>query len=379
MEHATLTSADLQQAAPQTVGMWGTKPGEQPDSLAAIPSTINQQTLLQALSRQMDGSPRPGERKVDLRAKVGGVGGRLLAWEYIERTRKSMGWNVPSLRLLADTCRGKAMLICGGGPSLKYDLDKVRYLQRLGGVVVTVNKTYEYFMGLPIEQGGPIIPDFHVLLDPMPWVANYVVTPNPHTKFLVAASCDPAVIRRIRLRGGDCYLWHAGADFYGQEMPYAILKGEFGHRTWSIVTGQTTVGLRSIPLGYELGMRVFHMFGLDSSMAQVDGEFKLHAYVKDRPADADEGTVTLKTKRGSYDFYTNTHMSRQVTDFQDLLEQVLERIQSKAWELVDIRIWGKGMLPTYAASIGMHGDPAMNMEYAGVRDASAYQGQGEAA
>ena len=306
-------------------------------------------------------------RQTDLRAKVGGVGGRLLFWEYAERIRRSMKWDVKSMRLLADTLRGRALLICGGGPSIKYDVEKVSYLQQLGGVVLTCNKTYEFFMGLPT----PIIPDFHVMLDPMPWVADYVQTVNPVTKFLIASSCDAAVLRRLRLKWADCYLWHAGADFYGVEMPYPILRDEFIHKSWSIVVGQTTVGLRSVPLGYELGARVFHMFGLDSSMAQVNGEFKLHAYAKDRPTDADEGMVTLRTPRGEYQFMTNTHMSRQVTDFQDLLDQVLERIKSKAWELIDIRVHGDGMLPTYAASIGMHADEAMNLEYCGRRNAAA--------
>lgn len=363
----------------QPIGHYTTAPGENPLSMANLPNNIDKQTLLQMLGQQME-RPRIAEAKVDLRTKVGGVGGRLLFWEYLERTRRCMKYDINSLGILTDECVGKAALICGGGPSLKYDVPKIRELQRQGGLVITTNKTHDYFQDAewlatcPGADPTPIIPYAHVMLDPMPWVAGYVKQPIKGVKYLIAASCDPAVLRGLRLKGADVYLWHAGADFYGQSMPHPILQTEFPKKLWCIVIGATTVGLRSVPLSYQLGCRVFHLFGLDSSAASVNGEYKMHAYPKDKPPDADEGVVTLNTKRGSYDFYVNTHLSRQATDFVDMLDEIAELVKAGTWGMVNIVVWGKGMLPTYAASIGLHGLPEMNMEYSGVSDAGEYRG-----
>lgn len=312
--------------------------------------------------------------QVNLRDKVGGIGGRLLYWEYADRTRKSMKWDIRSLAYLRNQWHGRALIICGGGPSLRADLPKIRELQRQGGYVLTVNKTHDYFLNLPDEMGGPIIPWAHMMLDPMPWVGSYVAKPHPHVKYFIASSCDPMVSRRLKFNGGEVYLYHAGADFYGAEMPTPILRGEFPNKPWLVVVGPTTVSLRAVVLGYELGFRPFHLFGVDSSMAQVggaDGEMKLHAYPKDRPTDADEGFVSLNTPGGKYEYFTNSHMSRQALDFQDLIESIGERVTKGIWEMIDVRVYGRGLLPAYAATIGLHGEHEQNVEYGGAKERAA--------
>lgn len=307
----------------------------------------------------------------NLRTAVSGIGGRLYYWEYMERVRKSMKWDVPSVAMVKDAWHGKAVLICGGGPSLKASVPAIRELQRRGGYVVTVNKTHDHFLDpewLATCAGRdptPIIPWGHVVLDPMPWVADYIKKPTTTTKYFVASSCESSVMRRLRLGGGHCYLWHAGADFYGVAMPEPVLRAEFPRKPWGMVVGPTTVGLRSVVLMYDLGFRPFHLFGFDSSMAKVNGEFRLHAYDKPRPEDSTEGLVTLHTKIGDYSFYTNDHMSRQVIDFEDLCEQIGAHVMAGRWEPVDIRVHGDGLLPCYAASIGLHADEKMNAEFQG--------------
>ena len=96
-----------------------------------------------------------------------------------------------------------------------------------------------------------------------------------------------------------------------------------------------------------------------------DGKTMLHAYPKPRPTDADEGVVTLTTKKGSFQFFTNSHMSRQALDFEDMCEQIADRVRKRHWEPIDIRVYGQGLLPAYAASIGLHADPLMNQKYCG--------------
>lgn len=305
--------------------------------------------------------------RLSLRKTQVGLGGRLLYWEFAERVRKSMKWhNVESAAVLTNKFHRKAALICGGGPSLNDELHTIRALQARGGYVVSVNKTHDHLLGL--EQ--PIVPFGHVLLDPMPWVSDYTNKVRAGVNYFVASSCDPTVSRRIRARGGKVYLWHAGADFYGVPEPMRILKDEFPDKAWLVAVGPTTVGLRSIMLLYQFGFRVFHLFGLDSSMrADANGVYALHAYPKERPKDSEEGVITLSTRTGEYEFYTNNHMSKQMTDFEDILEQIGELVVSKTWEPVSIVVHGDGLLPTYAASVGLHANPLMNQRYGGQRAA----------
>ncbi len=103
---------------------------------------------------------------------------------------------------------------------------------------------------------------------------------------------------------------------------------------------------------------------MDSSLAaNENGELALHAYPKDPPKDAEYGTVTLHSKAGAFPFKTNSHMARQVLDFEDLIEQIGEHVKKRKWEPIDIRIYGSGLLPAYAASIGLHADPEMCRKY----------------
>ena len=299
---------------------------------------------------------------IDLKQAHMGVGGRLLYWEYIDRLRKSMKWNIPSAVHLMDKHPRGAVMICGAGPSIRDDVPRIREMQRQGGLVMTCNKTYEYLL----DHG--IVADYHVMLDPMPWVAEYVQRPHPMTKFLVSHQCDPAVARRLRLRGGRVYLWIAACDYYGATCPSEAQMAEYANRDFCMVAGSTTVGLRAVILAYYLGFRAIHLFGMDSSMVRdaPGAEPRLHVMPKDKPKDATEGTVTLNNKAGSWEFYTNNHMSKQATDFEDLISQIAERIKAKEMEPIGLRVYGEGLLPAFAASVNLHADEAMNRKYQGL-------------
>ncbi len=298
---------------------------------------------------------------IALRDSQTGVGGRLLYWEYIDRLHRSMKWNIPSAVGLMNAHHRGAALICGAGPSLRDDLPQLRKLQAAGGVVITCNKTYEYLR----EQG--ITADYHCMLDPMPWVAEYVQNPQPRTKFMVAHQCDPAVVRRLRLRGANVFLWISACDYYGVACPSEKQMQQYKDRDFCMVAGSTTVGLRAVILAYYLGFRAFHLFGMDSSMVtdEITGKPRLHVMAKDKPKDATEGVVTLNNKAGRWDFYTNNHMAKQATDFEDLISQLAERIKAKEMEPVGLRVYGAGLLPAYAASVNLHADEAMNRKYQG--------------
>ena len=286
-----------------------------------------------------------------------GVGGRIGFVETCERVRASMHWPIPSFVQLANTHRDCTFAICGGGPSVANDIDTIRRLRKQGAYIMTVNKTHDYLR----EHG--IRPDFHVLLDPMDWVADYVKQPVDGCRYLIASQCHRDVYRK--LRHGDCYLWHAYSDFYGVNYPSPILEREFTRKEWVCVPGPTTVGMRAIYCAQTMGGKFYHMLGMDSSMVYDEAAKagRLHAYAKAKPEDAEEGWAKIKTQAGVKSFYTNSHMARQVDDFDQMLDQFAVLVKMKRIRAPHFTVYGQGLLPTYAATLGWHADPMMNAVY----------------
>ncbi len=289
-----------------------------------------------------------------LRSLVGEASGRLSLESTLERVRSSMALNLPSLVKLAgvgqEKGKCKALLICGGGPSMGdlAQLKKIRALAKRGAKIWAVNKTHDFLL----TKG--IVPWAACLLDPMDWVAGYIAKPRSDVIYAVASQCHGDVF--AALKNAQLHVWHAGVDDDdGQDHPTPLLQTEFPSADWLVIPGPTTVGLRSIMVGYALGFRVFHLFGLDSSM-RVGPDFStsLHAYSKPKPTDAAEGWVSLRSTQGEHRFYTNAHMARQVLDFEDMVERIAELVRQKTMQPIRITVHGDGMLPELAKCYGWH-------------------------
>lgn len=130
-----------------------------------------------------------------------------------------------------------------------------------------------------------------------------------------------------------------------------------------VVPGGTTVGLRAIHLGHALGVRNMHLFGFDSSR---EGG-RLHAYPKTEAEDAESGELALKFRGRKYFFDTNSHMARQQMDFDKFIEDLPNLIACGALSAsLSVAVHGSGLLPFFAAMIGLHADPACNADPARV-------------
>jgi hypothetical protein len=269
-------------------------------------------------------------------------GGWLHFWQFVERARKD--WGITTVAEYPK--QSGRLLICGGGPSIQQDLKTLRKLAKRGGKIWAVNKTYDWL----ITKG--ITPTYCCLLDPKPRVADYVTKPSRKTTFFIASQCDPKVFEN--LEDHKRVLWHPGVDYFNQEWPAPILKAEWT-RPWVVIPGPTTVGLRAVPLGYFLGFRKFHLFGLDSSMEGAN----LHAYEKERMS-VSEGDIEVKTPNRREVFKTNAHMAKQYLDFDQMIEKIGGFIKARQWEPIDITVHGSGLLPSAAAKMGLHFDKEMN-------------------
>lgn len=278
---------------------------------------------------------------------------RIGTQEIKARTRAAMARNLKSIYDIRHICKGQTAIICGGGPSLTDDLGTLRKLYNRGYKIIATNKTHDFLVR------KNFIPWAVVLLDPMPHVADYVKLATAKTKAFIAGQCHSSVFDA--LKHADVYLWHAGDNQDEEMMPVSLLKAEYSDRTWKVVGGGNTGGLRAIYVAQSVGFRKMHLFGFDSSMRGGS----LYAYDKPRPSDAAEGPATMTMNGHSETFFTNEHMARQVENFQDMLKQIMLWNTHKVWEGIDdIIVHGTGMLPACAAGHGLHYDPEMNRKWA---------------
>lgn len=281
-------------------------------------------------------------------------GGRISREEVRRRACDAMQRNLPGFQLCANT--SKEWAIIGGGPSINQSLNAIRALKRRGVNIVSVNKSHDWLL----DQG--IVPWGHVLLDPKEWVADYVKRPRNDVRYFVASQCHADTFDS--LDGFPVFLWHAGQDFEEGAEPTCVLKERWPNTPWVVIPGETTVGLRTIHLGHAMGADKFHLFGLDSSRTPNG---PMHGYDKPEPPDAETGTIGLKHKGYKFMFDSNAHMVRQQMDFDKFIDELPKHYETglirKSFELT---VYGSGLLPTFAATIGLHADPECNKDPAKV-------------
>lgn len=280
-------------------------------------------------------------------------GGRIDRAEVRRRAGAAMMRGLPTFRDCPH--RAPVWVIVGGGPSITHEVGAIRDLKHRGANVVSVNKSHDWLLA----QG--IVPWGHVLLDPKEWVADYVKRPRRDVRYFLASQCHDDTFDA--LRGYPVFLWHAGQDFDEGPEPNCYLRENWPRRPWFVVPGATTVGLRAMQLGHMMGADRFHLFGLDSSRAAG----KLHAYEKAEAPDAESGTLALKFRGRKYVFETNAHMARQQMDFDKFIEDLPKhRAAGVLRSAFTLTIHGSGVLPFFAATIGLHADPACNIDPARV-------------
>lgn len=273
-------------------------------------------------------------------------GGSIDRTEVRRRAGQAMARNLHCLSLCVNTAT--EWVIIGGGPSINDSVKQIRQLQKRGVNIVSVNKSHDWLL----ENG--IVPWGHILLDPNDWVANYVQRPRKDVRYFLASQCHPDTFDA--LEEFPVFLWHAGQEFPQGPEPNTYLLEHWRNTRWYCLPGKTTVGLRAMEVGHFLGANKFHLFGLDSS--RKDG--KLHGYEKDdnRPNPPNLG---IRHNGQRYYFDTNADMARQQADFDKMLEELPEQIESgRIRPEFTVSVYGSGLLPFYAAKLGLHADPECN-------------------
>lgn len=181
-------------------------------------------------------------------------------------------------------------VIVGSGPTVKDHIEEIReeYQTR---PICAVKGAYDYLVE------NDIIPAFYVSVEPRIRPVNH---PHENSVFLLASRCDPEVFER--LKDYHIMLWHSWSVEYENE----------AHTGHLALGGGTTSGLRSINIGHALGFRNFHLYGLDSCLADGEkrlGQGRIHHDVQ-----------TTDVIVGGRTFTATMAMAQQADDFQCVYE-----------------------------------------------------------
>lgn len=199
-------------------------------------------------------------------------------------------------------------VVVGGAPSMALRVDHIKERQRKGGTVVALNGAGKFLTSEGIE------PDIVMLVDPSEEVALYLdYELSDETLFLVSSTCHADVFDK--LEGRQVFVWHPEMPPM-TEQQRAILA-LYPDKPSALIGGGNTVALRSIPVGFLLGYRTMHCYGIDSSYEKDGAD---HAYKKPIGHEPEAMGVLFEGKT----YHCSPWMVRQADEFKFYYGQYTE-------------------------------------------------------
>lgn len=196
--------------------------------------------------------------------------------------------------------KGRELVVVAGGPSTRTRLDKIRDRQRKGGIVMACNGARKML----VDSG--IHPDIVAMLDISPAVAGFVPEDDDGALYLMASIVHPSVLDA--LEGRKVVLWHCCYG-EGRNKPQVEILAEYPHKPGSLIGGGSTIGVRCLNIGFLMGFRTVHYYGLDSSIADDGAD---HAYVKHDGVEPESIEIEFNGKK----YRCSPWMAKQAQEFE---------------------------------------------------------------
>jgi len=156
-------------------------------------------------------------------------------------------------RLEVRPAHTRPFILCAYGPSLKHHWQQA---VSLPGDLFTCSGSHDFL----IERG--FHPVGHCECDPRPHKTQFLANPTDTTTYYIASCCHPSMFDQ--LEGKSLKMWHLhGVNAY-EDIVRKYDRGGF------MVAGGSTIGLRTLSIGWVLGYRQFHVFGMDCSFEEHD-------------------------------------------------------------------------------------------------------------
>ncbi len=219
-------------------------------------------------------------------------------------------------------------VIVGSGPTLPKVIDLIREERSKGRPLCAIKGAHDFLL----DNG--IVPDLFVSVEPRERPLKHV---SDETCYLLASRVSPSLFDQ--LAGKKIVIWHSWSSHVhtperpepGKQLRWEdfeplpeceVWRGRFG------IGGASTSGLRAVNLGYLMGFRKVHMYGMDSCLA-ADKYTK--RFSGENVGDSKVIDVIVDGKR----FFCNGALASQATEFQQLLGSIKD---------IRVKIFGGGLL-----------------------------------
>lgn len=224
------------------------------------------------------GTPKVGVRGV----KIVGATPTDDRWDQVRANCK----RIPKRIIPAKPHKRKCVLACYG-PSIRDTINLIKEQAAKGDVdVFSVSGAHDFLLDNGIK------PTFHVECDPRPHKADNIAKPIDGVQYLIGSGVSPVLLDK--LEGADVALWHIATPEH-----CARFLNELNEPNNLVISGGSSVGLRAVPLAYNMGYREFHIYGMDCSFdpdgAQWAGKHagKPHEVVRANTADGETFKTSL--------------------------------------------------------------------------------------
>ena len=224
-------------------------------------------------------------------------------WKLEENIFKSIRRMLPQICMDAE--RSQEIIITGGGPSLKTNLNELRDLVFEGKKIFATNGSANFLVDNNIR------PSAVVIVDARPFNARFVEKPIPQCKYFIGSQCDYTIFDKVQDR--ETFIFHV----VNTQKECDILDAYYGSN-WFQVVGGSTVVLRTIMLARLGGYRRMHLFGFDS--CYMDGEG--HSYKQEENQEE-----AVKVEAGGKNFICSGWHYNQLEHFVTLIKDHGDKFQ----------------------------------------------------
>lgn len=248
-----------------------------------------------------------------------------LAMEQMrENCQRDLPWFIAG-----DYSEGSELVVVAGGPSMRSRVESIRDRQKHGAKVLACNGARQFLVNNGIK------PDAIAFLDISEEVLNFIGSPPDDALYLIASIVNPAVLDA--LGGKHVLLWHCDYGD-GRNKPQVDILNDHPEKPGSLIGGGNTIGVRAMNLGFLMGFKSIHYYGLDSSYAEDGAD---HAYAKGEGCSEPE---SVKVVFNGKEYRCSPWMAKQGAEFEFYYRQ-FTGLGMK------ITLHGEGLIPDIWRSI----------------------------
>ena len=242
----------------------------------------------------------------------------------------------PLLKLKKEGRRNGKMILVGGGPSVKKDLETIRTLAAdRANCLLCHNDAHDWLLMNNIVPWGVVFMEVAYI----PGYGQFLQNARKPINYLIASQSHPSVFQTLLKKDVKIVVWHARQEVENKMIEKYLFEND--HDGINIGGGCNGM-MRSFHIGSARGFRNYELFGADSSYDPETGQ--THTYYDMRGQD-DSYKETVITYKGR-SFRTSLYLARQAQDFDELMN-----VYSKD---LSITVHGDGLIPWMAMTRGLH-------------------------